>query len=29
VRQGPATAPQPAFEVRVREERVEIRRLAG
>jgi nitrite reductase/ring-hydroxylating ferredoxin subunit len=28
VRQGPATAPQPAFETRVREERVEVRRLA-
>src|SRR3954471_13113342 len=28
VRQGPATAPQPAFEVRVREERVEVRRTA-
>jgi len=28
VRQGPATAPQPAFEVRVRDERVEIRRLS-
>jgi nitrite reductase/ring-hydroxylating ferredoxin subunit len=27
VRQGPATAPQPAFEVRVRDERVEIRRM--
>jgi nitrite reductase/ring-hydroxylating ferredoxin subunit len=26
VRQGPATAPQPAFEVRVRDERVEVRR---
>src|SRR3954447_1880336 len=26
VRQGPATAPQPAFDVRVRDERVEIRR---
>jgi nitrite reductase/ring-hydroxylating ferredoxin subunit len=26
VRQGPATSPQPAFEVRVRDERVEIRR---
>jgi nitrite reductase/ring-hydroxylating ferredoxin subunit len=28
VRQGPATAPQPAFEVRVRDERVEVRRRA-
>src|SRR4051794_2308000 len=28
VRQGPATAPQPAFEVRVRDERVEVRRSA-
>jgi nitrite reductase/ring-hydroxylating ferredoxin subunit len=28
VRGGPATAPQPAFEVRVRDERVEVRRLA-
>ncbi len=27
VRQGPATAPQPAFDVRVRDERVEIRRM--
>ncbi len=27
VRRGPATAPQPAFEVRVRDERVEIRRM--
>ncbi len=29
VRQGPATAPQPAFEVRINDERVEIRRLAA
>src|SRR3954452_24478493 len=28
VRQGPATAPQPAFDVRVRDERVEVRRSA-
>src|SRR3954470_7040780 len=28
VRQGPATAPQPAFEVRVRDERAEVRRSA-
>jgi nitrite reductase/ring-hydroxylating ferredoxin subunit len=28
VRQGPATAPQPAFETRVREDRLEVRRLA-
>ena len=28
VRQGPATAPQPAFQVRVDEGRVEVRRLA-
>jgi nitrite reductase/ring-hydroxylating ferredoxin subunit len=27
VRQGPATAPQPAFEVRIRDERVEIKRM--
>jgi nitrite reductase/ring-hydroxylating ferredoxin subunit/uncharacterized membrane protein len=29
VQRGPATAPQPAFQVRVREERVEVRRLSG
>ena len=28
VRQGPATAPQPAFQTRVSEGRVEVRRLA-
>jgi nitrite reductase/ring-hydroxylating ferredoxin subunit len=27
VLQGPATAPQPAFEARVRDDRVELRRL--